>query len=57
MTQNSVIERCDNRCGKNWHHYCAKAECQFFNEMIKHSSAKAGFINIAALPKKDNKNE
>lgn len=31
---NNIIEICDSRCGKNWHRFCARTDCQYFDQML-----------------------
>lgn len=51
-----VIAICNNRCGSNWHRFCATTECQYFTRMILESDkVKASFCTIGDA-KKDNKN-
>lgn len=54
MTQNSILSRCDSRCGRNWHVFCSASDCQYYDEMIIHSDAgiKAGFVSIGNKPKR-----
>lgn len=50
----TVIDTCNRRCGANWFRYCAKMDCQYFDQMLVESENTKTKMSFTTIGDKEN---